>query len=209
MARKKKLNPKPNTPYELPTGLKLVADKFVLGLDPGSKNMGISLVGVHNGKVKVFANSVMMHPVNNLVNFSRSSDAFLWEIFQWVDMQKPDGIIAERFQTRGHGGSLIEMVSSMLGLIRGALPNTPIKLTIASAWKNKFNRRFECDLKDIYPDVLVQPHQLDATLIGIFGLEAGTSGGDLDYDFNDIIKQVEATSLIGLRKVKEKRNANV
>ena len=115
---------------------------------------------------------------------------------------QPDGIIAERFQTRGNGGPLIEQVSSMLGLIRGRYPKIPIKLTVASAWKNKLNRRFECDLKEIYPTVAVQPHQLDATLIGVYGLESGLDT-NIDYDLEDIISQVENTSLIGLRKMKE------
>jgi hypothetical protein len=78
----------------------------------------------------------------------------------------------------------------------------PLKLTIASAWKNKVQKRFEVDLKEIYPTTGVQPHQLDAALIGIYGLEQGL-GRDLDYDLRDVIAQVEATSLLLLKKKKE------
>jgi len=190
---------KPNKPYQLGDLPAVIdADTLVLGCDPGSTNFGISLVGVSRGQVKVYANSVLMHPVNDLVNFVTSSDKFLLEISYWMRC-KPSGITGERFQTRGNGGPLIEQVSAMLGLLRGRYPKVPIKLTIASAWKNRFNRRHSCDLKEIYPTVGVQPHQLDATLIGVFGLETGLEL-TLDYNLEDLYTQVERTSLIGLRK---------
>lgn len=194
MARKKKT--KKIIPYELPE-LDIQADKLVLGADPGSKNFGISLVGLHKGKVTVYANSVMMCPVDSLVEFSRTSTAFLRELKGWMAYQ-PDGVVAERFQTRGNGGPLIELVSSMLGLIRGRYPTLPVKLTIASAWKNRVQRRFGVDLREIYPEIAVQPHQLDAALIGVYGLEEGLQT-TIDYDLEDIIAQVESTSLIGTK----------
>jgi hypothetical protein len=199
---KKKIK-KPNKPYDF-AGVntqKWVADKFVLGMDPGSRNFGIALVGIHKGKVKVFANSVLMSPVDTLVEFGEAKRKFLEEINTWMGLVPIDGMIAERFQTRGNGGPLIELVSVMLGLLAGTYPNVPIKLTIASAWKNKFNKRFDTDLKETYPDVAVQPHQLDASLIGIFGLESGLNT-TLDYNPDDIIAQVESTSLLELRRMK-------
>jgi hypothetical protein len=199
---KKKIK-KPNKPYDF-EGVKpkkWVADKFVLGMDPGSRNFGISLVGIHKGKIKVFANSVLMHPVDTLVEFGQAKEKFLAEIATWMALVPVNGMVAERFQTRGNGGPLIEQVSVMLGLLAGTYPQIPIKLTIASAWKNKFNKRFDCDLKEIYPEVAVQPHQLDATLIGVFGLEAGLNT-NLEYTPDDIIEQVEATSLLEHRRMK-------
>lgn len=145
MARKTK--PKKITEYELPR-LNIKAEKLVLAADPGSRNFGIALVGLERDKVKVYANSVLMRPVDNLVAFTDTSTLFLKEIQQWMAFG-PDGVVAERFQTRGNGGPLIEMVSSMLGLIRGRYPKTPIKLTIASAWKNRVQRRFGVDLREV------------------------------------------------------------
>lgn len=194
MARKKK--PKKITRYTMPN-LVIKADKLVLSADPGSRNFGIALVGLENNQVKVYANSVMMQPVDDLVAFTDTSTTFLKEIQQWMAFS-PDGVVAERFQTRGNGGPLIEMVSSMLGLIRGRYPKIPIKLTIASAWKNRVQRRFGVDLREVYTEIAVQPHQLDAALIGVFGLEEGL-GVTLDYDLDDVIAQVEATSLIGTK----------
>lgn len=194
MARKKK--PKKITRYTMPN-LVIKADKLVLSADPGSRNFGIALVGLENNQVKVYANSVMMQPVDDLVAFTDTSTTFLREFQQWMAFS-PDGVVAERFQTRGNGGPLIEMVSAMLGLIRGRYPKIPIKLTIASAWKNRVQRRFGVDLREVYTEIAVQPHQLDAALIGVFGLEEGL-GVTLDYDLADFIEQVEATSLIGTK----------
>jgi len=196
MARKTK--PKKITEYELPR-LNIKAEKLVLAADPGSRNFGIALVGLERDKVKVYANSVLMRPVDNLVSFTNTSSHFLQEIRQWMAFG-PDGVVAERFQTRGGAsmGPLIECVSSMLGLIRGRYPKTPIKLTIASAWKNRVQRRFGVDLREVYTEIAVQPHQLDAALIGVYGLEEGLATV-LDYDLDDVIAQVEATSLIGTK----------
>ncbi len=200
MAKKRKA-PKPNAEYVLPASLGGRPEKLLLAMDPGSRNFGIALVGIEKGKPRVYANSVLTRPLNDLVAFNAARTIFLKEIAGWMAF-KPDGIIGERFQTRGNGGPLIEQVSAMLGLIGGQYPKVPVKLTIASAWKNAFNTRFSCDLKEIYPEIGVQPHQLDAALIGVYGLEKGT-GIKLEYKPADIIKQVESTSLIGLRKRKQ------
>jgi hypothetical protein len=192
----KKHKPRKINEYEMPK-LKISSGKLILGADPGSKNFGIALVGLVGGRVKIYANSVLMYPIDDLKIFNQKSLAFLEEMDKWMEFS-PSGIVAERFQTRGNGGPLIEQVSSMLGLLKGAYFDTPIKLTIASAWKNRVQRRFDVDLKEIYPQIWVQPHQLDAALIGVFGLEEGT-GTTINYTVDDIVKQVEATSLIGLR----------
>ena len=197
---KKKVQ-KPNQSYELKKLKINNGSKLILGLDPGSRNFGVSLVGVSRGKIKVYANSVLMNPINDLVNFPQTSASFLKEMDIWLGYE-PDGVIGERFQTRGIGGPLIEQVSIMLGLINGAYNPPWFKLTTASTWKNRLNRRFETDLKSLYPDVLVQPHQLDATLIAIYGFEE-MLGTEIKYDLDNIIAQVESTSLIDLRKKKK------
>lgn len=198
----KKKPRKPNATYDLPAGMHCSAEKLILGMDPGSRNFGISLVGSKGDKVKIYANSVLTLPVSDLVNFNAASTEFLKEIARWVSLEIPNGFVMERFQTRGSAaGPLIEYVGTMIGILRGRYPKIPMKLTIASTWKNKFNRRWGVDLKEIYPTTLVQPHQLDATLLAIFGLEVGT-GKELNYSIENVIKQTEATSLIGLRRVK-------
>lgn len=194
MAKKKpkKLSPE----YELPRIASLPTLR-ILAMDPGSSNFGISCVGVRNDRPVVLANSKLRYPVNNLVDFLERRDLFLEEVARWVDHFKPNAIIAERFQTRGNGGPLIEYVAVMLGLIAGTYPNTPIKFITASTWKNAFKRR-HFDLRLLYPDLKVEPHPFDATLIGIYGLEFGLKRL-LKYDPFDLVDAVQNTSCIPLR----------
>jgi len=193
MAKKRKPKPRKIREYLIPDRLTPKPSKLILGCDPGSKNFGIALVGLVNGKPHCYANAVLNFPIDTLLEFNRASDEYLAEMDQWV-AKDPDAIVAERFQTRGNGGPLIEQVSVMIGLLQQY--GLPMKLTIASAWKNAVRRQFGLDLReDVYGRISVEPHQLDAALIGVYGLEQGT-GLKLDYDFEAFVRNVEKTSLI-------------
>ena len=169
--------------------------------------MGISVVGVSKAKPVVLANAVMMNPINTLVDFKVARELFLREIAAWVALFQPQGIIAERFQTRGNGGPLIEYVSVMLGLLAGRYYPLTTKLITASTWKNDFNRRFaevlakdypdaeKADLKAIYPTLTMTPHAFDSGLIGVYGLEVGL-GKRLNYTPKSIVHQAEKASLM-------------
>jgi len=61
------------------------------------------------------------------------------------------------------------------------------------------NDEGEFDLRAVYKRIKVEPHQLDASLIGIYGLEQGLNIV-IDFDFEDWVSQVEASSRIPLRK---------
>lgn len=203
----KKKEWKPNKSYDL-EALDAIdvsrASTLILGCDPGSRNFGISLVGLVKSKPVVYANSVLMNPVHTLVDYNGATLQFLEELDRWM-AHGPAAIVAERFQTRGGMGPLIECVSVMLGVFR--CYDKPVKLTIASTWKNKFNRRHDVgsgDRKDTqlsrrYASIRVQPHQLDATLIALHGLEEGLKTV-IDYDLEKLIAQVESTSLIGVKR---------
>jgi hypothetical protein len=148
-------------------------------------------------------------PVNDLVNFPERRELFLKELKPWFDTFKPQAMIAERFQTRGNGGPLIEYVAVMLGLLAGTYPRIKTKFITASTWKNAFKRRF-FDLKLLYPNLLIQPHPFDAAMIGIYGLEFGLKR-QLKYDPFKIVKSVENSSLVPLkvpRGTKRKPSAN-
>ncbi len=199
MPKRKKRQPKPNAEYLIPQVTLKKSTVRLLALDPGSRNMGISCVAVNTeGRVKVIANSIVTNPVNDLTQFGPRRDAFLSEIDRWIDQFQPNGIIAERFQTRGIGGPLIEQVSVMLGLLSGRYHTLPVKLITAATWKNAFHRRFEhATLDELYRESLTTPHQLDSCFIGLYGLEAGL-GRELDYEPFDIMKQAVDTSLVRL-----------
>jgi hypothetical protein len=200
MAKKKER--KPNKEYTLePCSRK--HDYRILTCDPGTKNFGIACVGVKNGKVDVIANAVLTNPMYELTaDVMRQRDLFSKEVRQWFKLYDPNLVIAERFQTRGNGGPTIETVSLMLGLL-GAFRRIPYKYVIAGQWKNAFNKRWaEGDkefLKGLYGDCLTTPHQLDATLIGVYGLEYALQT-QLSYTPSKIIEMVETTSRLELRR---------
>jgi len=215
VARKKKKAAKPNAEYTLPK-LGALPKLRVLSLDPGSKHFGIACVGMKDNKPVVLANSVLTAPLNSMVEFNSLRHVFLAEISRWINHFEPHAIVIERFQTRGNGGPLIELVSSMIGLLGGMYSHLPIRAITASTWKNAFNRRFQeelgdmypeaekLDLKLVYPCVKTAPHPFDASLIGVYGLEFGLKR-QLHYTPKQIIKQVENTSCLPLRIIKEKR----
>jgi hypothetical protein len=197
---KKKREPKPNKEYTLePCNRK--HDYRILACDPGKRNFGIACVGVKDGKPDVIANAMLTNPITTFTNgYLAQRRAFSKELRRWFDLYEPDLVIAERFQTRGNGGPTIELVSAMnmlVGLIRA---DRPVKYIPASQWKVAFNRRWGDDeLKSMYEDCLTLPHPLDASLIGVYGLEYALQQ-QLSYKPETIIEQVEASSRMELRR---------
>jgi hypothetical protein len=191
---------KPNAEYTLPktSGLSK-ATKRVLAFDPGSRNMGISVAAVNaKGTIKIMANSIVTNPIFDLTSFGLQRDIFIQEIAKWIEVYQPNGIIIERFQTRGLLGPLIEIVSIMIGIISGRWPHIPIKLITAATWKNEFHRRFErVTLEDLYKESRTTPHQLDACFMGVFALEKGLRT-TFDYDPVKIMHSAENSSLVRL-----------
>lgn len=194
---------KPNKEYTLPESSGLLdSTKRVLALDPGSRNCGISVVACNDhGKVRVVANSLVTKPISDLVSFGVQRNEFLAEIDKWIAVYQPHGIVVERFQTRGQSsGPLIEYVGVMVGLLGGY--RMPIKAITASTWKNAWNRRFDpLTLDQMYKECNITPHQLDASFIGIFGLEKGI-GQLLDFDPHKVMKQAEDSSRLPPRQCK-------
>ena len=201
MARKIKKAPKPNRSYELrPERRK--HDLRILSLDPGSRNMGIACVAVKDATIDVVANSILTNPITSLVdNYMQRRELFLAELERWIDLYQPKAVVMERFQTRGNGGPLIELVSTMNAAVGIIDRDMQCKFITAATWKNKFNRRFDNALDDMYKECLTTPHQLDAILIGCYGLEVGLQK-ELSYTPEGIIKLAQATSVLPLRKTR-------
>ena len=177
--------------YTLPEKAK-TKYKRILAFDPGTKNMGISCVELVGTSPKVLANATMENPLHDIYAFMQQRDAFLSEVDAWINMFEPDGIIAERFQTRGLKGPTIECVSMMLGIL--GMLGLPVMFITASTWKNKFQKRFCCDLREMYDYINTTPHQLDASLIGCYGLEAA-QGKQLNFTVEAILQQVYKTGV--------------
>lgn len=206
MAKKK--HRKANAEYEL-IPCKRSHDWRILSTDPGTRNFGIACLGVKNNKIDVVASALLTHPITLLTSGHQAQrEAYEEELMRWITLYSPDAYIAERFQTRGNGGPTIELVSTMNALLPTLVPK-PYKYIVASQWKNDFNKRwidsdhddYDTPLKALYGTCLATPHQLDASLIGEYGLEQALDRR-LIYNLNTIVKQVEATSLMKLRKRK-------
>lgn len=180
--------------YQLP---KLrIEGKRIISFDPGSVNMGISIVELLDKPV-VRANATMMHPIHDIKIFMKEKRKFVAEVQDWIDKYEPTAIIAERFQSRGLRGATVECVSMMLGIL--STFDLPCCFITASTWKNNYQRRFNVNLRDVYKTLYNTPHQLDASLIGCFGIETAM-GRKYEFDLDSIIQQVEDTALNGLKR---------
>lgn len=170
----------------------------LLSFDPGSVNMGCSLIEIDRSSksITILADSVLMHPLHDIKHFSKEKEAFLQEVNSWIDKGKPDAIIAERFQSRGLKGLTIECVCMMLGLL--SMLNLPVLYITASTWKNRYQKRFNIDLRELYKELQIAPHQLDSALIGCFGAETGLKSY-IDFSIDDIINQTTDKSLVPLK----------
>lgn len=197
MAKKKR---KPNVPYTLER-CNRKHDYRILACDPGTRNFGIACVGVNGDKVDVIANALLEFPITEFTSgFLGQRRAFSQELRRWFKLYDPDVVIAERFQTRGNGGPTIELVSAMNALLGVIDARLPVKYIPASQWKVAFNRRWgDAELKSMYADCLTTPHPLDASLIGVYGLEYALRR-ELKYTPAKIIEMVEATSRMKLRR---------
>jgi Holliday junction resolvasome RuvABC endonuclease subunit len=196
MAKKRKI--RVNKEYEL-LPCKRKHDWRILACDPGTRNFGIACVGVRDGKIDVIASSLLTNPITVLTaGYLEQRRKYTAELRKWIELYKPDAYIAERFQTRGNGGPTIELVSTMNALLP-VLKQKPFKYVVASQWKNAFNKRFDNQLKSMYDDCLTTPHQLDAALIGCYGLELALQT-ELKYSPESIIEMVEAMSCLELKR---------
>lgn len=188
--------------YELPSSCKKDKNSFrILAFDPGSKNMGISIVNIDRKtfEIRVLANATMSYPIHDVKKVTKQRDLFVEEVSQWISLFCPNAIIAERFQSRGLMGTTVECVGIMLGILLQF--NLPTKFITASTWKNCFQKRFGVNLREVYKTIPTTPHQLDSSLIGCYGMEICCSKC-LNFALEDIIMQVADTSLVSLKRSK-------
>lgn len=148
----------------------------ILSLDPGTANFGYAVVDVARHPRK--DNSVVFKVVENgkcpsTVHTLKSSSILREEMSQFeywlgglVTQYTPDAVAAERFMTRGIKGPTVECVNIMIGMVTVLIPR-PFKIMPAATWKNAVTRS-GADLKEAYKLTKVSPHQLDASLIGLY-----------------------------------------
>lgn len=143
--------------------------------DPGTTNYGYAIVRGEqraNGTVKfrVLENGLAPVTIKNLKDHRArriEKNAYREWCDELVQKYQPQGIIAERYMTRGLSGPTIESVNMMLGVLQ--CYDLPDMFIPAATWKNGVTRT-GIELKAEYKRVKTTPHQLDACLIGVYGL---------------------------------------
>ena len=160
-------------------------------------------------KFRLLENGLCPCPMNNLKDHKIRQRQRL-EYLEWVRRMSQKfearAIFAERYMTRGIKGPTIESVNMMLGLLQSLL--LPDRYIPAAVWKNAVTRQ-GIDLKQEYKYCLTAPHQLDATLIGVWGLHQAFNIKDLgsmnNKTFGVLLKEVARTSTAKLYNRKATR----
>jgi hypothetical protein len=181
--------------------------------DPGSRNYGYAIVEgrLVNDRVKfrVLVNGLCPCPINDLKDHQtrqRQRSEYLKWVKYMVMTYSPRGIYGERYMTRGIRGPTIESVNMMLGLLQSL--ELKDAFVPAAVWKNAVNRQ-GIDLKAEYKLCRTAPHQLDASLIGVYAIHQAF--GVQDYGtmgqkrFHRLVDQIEETSTAKLYNRKNKR----
>lgn len=151
----------------------------ILGLDPGTSHFGFCVLDVFKSRtvfrLRIRKHGMILATLRNLTQPGRMR--FEREAFEVeLDLLLSEGvshIIAERYMLRaGSGGTTIESVNQMLGIVFGR--NYPTRIIPASQWKNAVHRQGgEGCLEELYADVKgaakITPHQADACHIAYFG----------------------------------------
>lgn len=160
-------------------------------------------------KARILVNGLCPCPLHNLKDHAirqRQRTKYLEWVGKLIRKYKIDGIYAERYMSRGMGGPTIESVNMMLGLLQSF--QLPDRYIPAAVWKNAV-RRQGVDLKLEYKICRSAPHQLDASLIGLYGLHQAFCIKDFGSmgrrAFVAYTNQVEKTSKAKLYNRKAKR----
>lgn len=142
----------------------------ILGVDPGSRNMGFGVIEVKIGKKwksRIREVGMIQRTVKEMKGDVRGDlMKFRREFNGILKRHKVDVIVAERYMNRGIRGNTGELVGLMLGCI--ALSSVKdVSFIPASQWKNAFNRN--ADLDQLYKDSRLVAHAIDATCIAAYG----------------------------------------
>lgn len=158
------------------------------------------------GQIALHSNAVLSSPIKGLTkDLHGKRTAFLDELEMWVERYQCKAIIAERYQNRGIRGTTVEEVTLMLGFVIERFSHLKVKLITAATWKNDWHRKHpDEDLKELYKVCQTAPHQLDATLIGFYGLQK-LFKHDMKYSVDGLLEGVASVSQSKLYKRKAQR----
>lgn len=189
----------------------------LLCLDPGSVNFAYSIIEVEvytsergsTLKIDPLESGLIGNTISSMRNARSELKSFLSDIEFLINKKdlSVQGIVLEQFQSRGVRTSLLEKVNVMIGGILTHFYYLDIDFFMASAWKRAVKQKF--DLDNEYKLITCTPHELDATLIGVYGAfkllkmkpyNAYTSG----Y-LKNLSRKVESVSKTPVRKRRPKK----
>lgn len=140
----------------------------ILSIDPGVQNSAWTIIKIDFNKpkqFKVITCGMFEHTIKDIrgqLNINHITS----ELNDLYVKYKPNVVIAERFMTRGHKGSIIEFVNIMLGIIINTIEYK--YLLTAAQWKNMLNKKNS--LTTIYDTYKLPDHVIDSIYIGIYGI---------------------------------------
>lgn len=141
----------------------------ILGLDPGVTNHAWAILeyDLQPFRYKILAHGMVINTIKDLKGseYDKGCAAYRRELRKVMKNFGADHSIAERFQSRGLKGTTVECVSIMLGVLSSVSKEN--LLITASQWKNELNKITSLDL--LYEEACCVPHQLDASLIALYG----------------------------------------
>lgn len=151
--------------------------KVIISADPGKENFSVAIQKLEDNipsieYVQLLPDRITELKENAKPPFLEQLDAFVRFFNDILEKYKPVECTMERFQIRFRtGGSVAEVVNVMLGIccILCYIRRIPMKLVIASEWKNHFNKVSEITLEETYKCVKkLPPHIIDSAFIGLY-----------------------------------------
>lgn len=152
----------------------------LLALDPGTGNFGYAVLkgslsaGSPPSGLRVEAFGRIHSTIREIkVGLHRQVELYWATIEKLVEDHKITHVVGERYQSRRMGGTTIECVNIMIGVVLTMchLKSLPCKFIPASQWKNEMKRQ-GVDLEALYADLKpsgVTPHAIDAASIAEYG----------------------------------------
>lgn len=151
--------------------------KIIVSADPGKENFSVAIQILNDEIPQVEYVQLLPFRITDLKAaakppFLEQLEKFISFFDNILEIYKPVECTMERFQIRFRtNGATAEVVNVMLGICCTICRNRgiPMKLVIASEWKNHFNRVSEISLNDTYKCVKkLPPHIIDSAFIGLY-----------------------------------------
>lgn len=152
-------------------------NKIIISADPGKENFSVAIQSIENGIPRIVHVEMLPFRITDLKQgtdstFLTQTDKFIEYINNILVKYKPEQCTMERYQVRFRtGGAVAEVVSIMIGVVTTLCRahKIPVKLVVASEWKNHFNRKSPIDLNTVYKAIKkLPPHVIDSAFIGLY-----------------------------------------